>query len=117
MVVTCRKYDCCGSNMVVIDDFGGCNMVVPDDSGGCNMVVPDDFGGGNMVVTFDILTTQWLSLGHESCLSLPESTQCRQFQSRKSPELFKLSLSQNLIAKMTYFFASYLSCRAFSERS
>ena len=139
MVVACRKYDCCGSDMVVIDDFGGCNMVVPDDSGGCNMVVPDnfgggnmvvpddfgggnmavpdDFGGGNMVVTFNILTTQWLSLGHESSLSLSESTQCCQFQSRKSPELFKLSLSQNLITKMTYFFASCLSCRAFSEQS
>jgi preprotein translocase subunit SecG len=74
------------------------------------MVVPDNFGGGNMVVTYDILTTQWSSLGHESSLSLSESSQCRQFQSRKSPELFKSSLRRNFIAKMTYFFASCLSC-------
>jgi hypothetical protein len=94
-----RKYDFCGSNMVMTDDFGGCNMVVPDDFGGCNMVVPgdfgggnmvvpDDFGGSNMVVTYDILTTQWSSLGHESSLSLSESSHCSQFQSRKSPEFF-----------------------------
>jgi hypothetical protein len=77
-----------GCNMVVPDDFGGGNMVVPDDFGGGNMVVPDDFEGGNMVVTYDILTTQWSSLGHESSLSLSESSQCHQFQLRKSPEFF-----------------------------
>ena len=58
--------------MVVPDDFGGGTMVVPDDFGGGNVVVPD-IGGGNMVVTYDILTTQWSSLGHESSLSLSES--------------------------------------------
>ena len=122
MVVTCCKYDFCGRNMVVTDDFGGCNMVVPDNFGGGNMVVPDDFGGGNMVVcddfgggnmvvTYNILTTQWSSLGHESSLLLSESSECRHFQSRKLPEFFKLSLRQNFIAKMTYLFAGCLSCR------
>jgi hypothetical protein len=77
-----------GGNMVVPADFGGGNMVVPADFGGGNMVVPDDFGGGNMVVTYNILTTQWSSLGHELSLLLSESSQCRQFQSRKSPEFF-----------------------------
>ena len=74
--------------MVVPDDFGGSNMVVPDDFGGSNMVVPDDFGGSNLVVTYDILTTHGSSLGRESSLSLSESSQCRQFQSRESPECF-----------------------------
>ena len=56
--------------MVVTDDFCGGNMVVPADFGGGNMVVPDDFEGGNMVVTYNILKTQWSSLGHESSLLL-----------------------------------------------
>jgi hypothetical protein len=102
-------------SMVVPADFGCGNMVIPADFGGANMVVPDDFGGGNMVVTYNILTTQWSSLGHESSLSLSESSQCRQFQSRKSPEFFKSSLCRNFIAKMTYFFASCLSCRLHSR--
>jgi hypothetical protein len=75
-------------NMVIPDDFGSGNMVVPDDFGSGNMVVPDDVGGGNMIVTYDILTTQWSSLGHESSLSLSESSQCRQFQSCESPDFF-----------------------------
>ena len=74
--------------MVVPDDFGGSNMVVPDNFGGSNMVVPDDFEGSNTVVTYDIMRTQGSSLGHESSLSLSESSQCRQFQSRESPEFF-----------------------------
>ena len=50
MVVTCRKYDFCGSNMVVTDDFRGCTMVIPDDFGGSNMVVTDDSDGSNLIV-------------------------------------------------------------------
>ena len=74
--------------MVVPDDFGGSNMVVSDNFGGSNMVVPDDSGGSNTVVTYDIMTTQGSSFGHESSFSLSESSQCRQFQSRESPEFF-----------------------------
>ena len=85
-------------------------MVVTDDFGGSNMVVTDDSGGSNMVVTYNILTTQWLSLGHESSLSLSESSQCHQFQLCKSPELFESSLCQIFIAKMAYFLVRCLSC-------
>ncbi len=108
MVVT---DDFCGSNMVVPDDFRCSNMVAPDDFGGSNMVVPDDSGGSNTVVTYDIMTTQGTSLCHESSLSLSESSQCCQFQSRESQEFFQSSLRRNFIAKMAYFFASCLSCR------
>ncbi len=103
--------DCRCSNVVVPADFGGSNMVVPDDFGGSNMVVPDNSEGSDTVVTYDILTTQWSSLGHELSLSLSESSQCCQFQSRKSPEIFQLSLCQNFIAKMSDFLMSCLSCR------
>ena len=78
-------------------------MVVPDDFRGSNMVVPDDSGGSNTVVAYDIMTTQGSSLCHESSLSLSESSQCRQFQSRESQEFFQSSLRQNFIAKMAYF--------------
>ena len=96
--------------MVVPDDFRCSNMVVPDDFGGNNMVVPDDFWGSNTVLTYDIMRTQGLSLCHESSLSLSESSQCRQFQSRESQEFFQSSLCQNFNAKMAYYFASCLSC-------
>ena len=56
-----------------------------------------------MVVTYDNITTQWSSVGSESSLSLSESSQCRQFQSRKSPEFFKSSLRRKIIAKMFVF--------------
>jgi hypothetical protein len=114
-----------GSHQAVTDDFGGCNFVVTDDSGvsnmvvtydsvGSNMVITYDFGGSNMVVTsgfcgsnmvitYIIMMTQWSSLGHKLSLSLSESSQCCQFQSRKSPEFFKLSLCQNFITKMSNF--------------
>jgi hypothetical protein len=95
-------------NRVVSDDFGCRNRVVSDDFGCRNRVVSDDFGCRNTVVTYDILTTQWSSLGRKSSLSFSESSQCRKFQSRKS---LKSSLRRTFIAKMTYFFASCLSCR------
>jgi hypothetical protein len=94
-------------NMVITDDFGCRNMVVSDDFECRNMVVSDDFGCRYMVVTYDILTTQWSSLGRKLSLSFSESSQCSKFQSRKS---LKSSLCRNFIAKMTYFFASCLSC-------
>ena len=104
MVVT-DDFGC--RNMVVTDDFGCRNMVVSDDFGCRNMVVSDDFGCRNMVVTYDILTTQWSSLGRKSSLSFSESSQCRKFQSRKS---LKSSLRRIIIAKISYFFSSCLSC-------
>ena len=94
------SYDFGCRNMVVTDDFGCRNMVVSDDFGCRNMVVSDDFGCRNMVVTYDILTTQWSSLGRKSSLSFSESSECRKFQSRKS---LKSSLRRTFIAKMTYF--------------
>ena len=60
-------------------------------------------GGSNTVVTYDIIRTQGSSLCHESSLLLSESSQCRQFQSRKSPEFFESSLCQKIITKMSDF--------------
>ena len=108
MVVT-DDFGCC--NMVVTDNFWCRNMVVPDDFWCRNMVVPDDFWCSkmvvsdnfccrNMVVTYNILTTQWSSLGQKSSLSFSEPSQCRKFQSRKS---LKSSLHRTFIAKMSYF--------------
>ena len=94
-------------NMVVPDDFWCRNMVVPDDFCCSKMVVRDDFRGSNMVVTYDILTTQWSCFGRKSSLSFSESSQRRKIQSRKS---LKSSLRRILIAKISYFFSSCLSC-------
>jgi hypothetical protein len=101
------SYDFGCRNMVVTDDFGCRNMVVSDDFGCRNMVVSDDFGCRNMVVTYDILTTQWSCFGRKSSLSFSESSQRRKIQSRKS---LKSSLRRIIIAKISYFFSSCLSC-------
>jgi hypothetical protein len=81
-MVVSYDFGCC--NMVVTDDFGYRNMVVTDDFECHNMVVSDNFGCRNMVITYDILTTQWSSLGHKSSLLFSKSSQCRKFQSHKS---------------------------------
>ncbi len=64
----------------------------------------DDSACSHVVVAYDILTTHRSSLGHESSLSLSKPSQCCQFESRKLPEFFELSLCQNFIAKMSDLF-------------
>jgi hypothetical protein len=93
-----------GCHRVVTDDSVSCHKVVTDDSSGCRQVVTDDSACSHVVVAYYILTTHCCHLGHESSLLLSESSQCRQFESRKLPEFLRSHFAKILSPKCLNFY-------------